>query len=121
MRDLAEGHARRPSLSLRALTVRDVGDVLGHEMSCGHVRAALVEGVFRNPSATSTPPACAVIWLEPSGTDSTLDLNAVVAELGLVEVLFAMLTDDDRGAGFLRGNDVPFSAMDSPASAGLGP
>src|SRR5262245_8435293 len=39
-RDLAEGCACCPSLSLRALAVRDASDVLGHELSRGHMRAA---------------------------------------------------------------------------------
>jgi hypothetical protein len=61
VRDLAEGCAGCPSLSVRALAVADLGDILGYELSRGHVGAALIEGVFGNPSATSTPPVCAPV------------------------------------------------------------
>ena len=74
-------------------------DVLGDELRGGHVGGALVVGALRRLAAAPAPAARVGIAFEPRRADAALDLAAVVAKLGLVEDLAAVLADDDGGAG----------------------
>jgi hypothetical protein len=96
--DLAEGRSPSATLVLGALTVRGLGDVLGHDLRGGYMGGAVVIGALGDPP-TVTAPAALGIALQPRGSDAPLDLPPAMAELGFVVRPPAVFADDDVGCG----------------------
>jgi hypothetical protein len=96
--DLAERDTARAALLLVALPGYGSSDVFVYEFGGGDVGTTLVIGALGDAPAMSPPAAGVGIALKPGRSDATLELAALVAKLGLVERLAAVLADDDVGA-----------------------
>jgi hypothetical protein len=64
---LAEGRALRAALTLGALEVCRLGDVLGHELRGSHVSSAFVVGALGDASAVPAPAVSVGIAFKPRG------------------------------------------------------